>query len=864
MNMSARPQPRFTLNWRMLVTLIALLVVVLVAYFGVSTPASAQTVCSPATAISVPFVKEGVGDLCWQAASLCNNINSWNMTTLQVNGTNYTNLWVASSAIAPLNGSYTIRYVSTVAWSHFDISGPCSGGNPTNTPSGPTRTPTRTPTNTPPSGPLPDLVITSVVPAPQGWTGGCATNLNMGVNVTIRNNGTANAGAFVVDVNGSQQTVGAGLAAGASVLIWFPRTGNVVATVDATDMVAESNEGNNIFSCNCPVPTAPRLCTVTPTPTITPTSSLLLPDLIIESIRVSQTCTTPRATTVTVRNIGTTDAGMFVVRLTNNNNSTTEDQTVAGLAAGQSRLVNFTTFASNMSAVVDATSLITEIREDNNSLSILYTATPTALPCVPTLTKSRTPTRTNTPSGPTRTPTRTPTPSRTPTRTNTPTRTPTQSVIPPTNPFLGVNWYINPDYAALVNAAAASTGGSLGAEMAKVANYNTAIWLDSIDAIHGVDGYPRSLAGHLDAALAQNANLVTVVLYNLPNRNCGRITSPGIVLHGELQVANGGLNIYKSQYVDAIFNVLANPAYANLRVVVIVEPDSLPNLVYNLQQFPCNEVHTSGVYVQGIQYAINRLTTLNNTYLYLDIGHSGAPGGWPQNLSAATQLYATTVNQTVAGPNSISGFITNTANYAVTTEPFMTANQLIMGSPVYSALFFDWNPTIDEANYAAAWKNTMVATHNFPPSSANMIVDTSRNGWGGSSYGMFRPTGPSVAPDLNTFVNQSRTDRRHTRILWCNQAAGIGAVPQANPPGGIFQAYLWVMPPGISDGSSVEIPPGPQNPQSQPFDRLCDPTYVGFGALNRPTGAMTNAPVFGAWFPDAFATLVTNAHPPLP
>jgi hypothetical protein len=154
MKTSEITQPGFTLNWRMLVTLLALLIVVLVSYFGVSTPASAQTVCSPATAISVPFVREGVGDLCWQAASLCNNINSWNMTTLQVNGTNYTNMWVAGSAIAPLNGTYTIRYVSTVAWSHFDINGPCSGGNPTNTPAGPTLTPTRTATRTnTPSGP---------------------------------------------------------------------------------------------------------------------------------------------------------------------------------------------------------------------------------------------------------------------------------------------------------------------------------------------------------------------------------------------------------------------------------------------------------------------------------------------------------------------------------------------------------------------------------------------------------------------------------------------------------------------------------------------------------------------------------------
>ena len=624
------------------------LALILVSALGLGVfNAAAAPICSPATPISLPFSIDGAGDFCFEVTNWCGYVNSWNLTTLEINGTAYTNMWVASSSIPPVNGKHIIHYVSTVAWGHMEVSGTC-GPNPT-----PTRTVGASATRTQAIGPTPTRTNT-------------------------------------------QQVIG---------------------------------------------PTATR--------TRTPTSG-------------------PSAT---------------------------------------------------------------RTRTSTSGPSATRTSTPTVgVPVTPTRTA-----------------------------------TPTQIIEPPpSNPFVGAVWYRNPDYTALVNAQAASTGGTLGAQMAKVANYGTGIWLDSIDSIHGVDGYPRSLAGHLDAALAQNANLVTIVLYNLPNRNCGRITTPGIVLHGELQVANGGLAIYKSQYIDPIVNVLANPAYASLRIVVIVEPDSLHNLVWNSQYPACNEALTSGAYVQGIQYAINRLATLQNTYLYADIGHSGAPGGWPQNVSAETQLYASTILGTTLGANSINGFITNTANYSVTTEPYLTANQLVGGMPVYSALFFDWNPTIDEANYATTWKNAMINNFNFPPSSVNMLIDTSRNGWGGSSYGKVRPTGPSLAPDLNTFVNESRTDRRFDKFVWCNQAAGIGAVPQANPPGGVFQAYVWVMPPGISDGSSVEVPPGPQNPQSQPFDRMCDPTYVGFGAQPRPSGAMTNAPVFGAWFADGFATLVANAFPPLP
>src|SRR5690349_7965916 len=139
---------------------ITALLVMLATVFGVSpSNVMAQSVCSPATAISVPFAKDGAGDFCYQTANLCTFINSWNMTTLQINGVNYNNIYVFSNTIAPLNGTYTIHYVGPYAWSHFEIGGPCSSGptntpTRTNTPSGPTFTPSRTATRTnTPTGP---------------------------------------------------------------------------------------------------------------------------------------------------------------------------------------------------------------------------------------------------------------------------------------------------------------------------------------------------------------------------------------------------------------------------------------------------------------------------------------------------------------------------------------------------------------------------------------------------------------------------------------------------------------------------------------------------------------------------------------
>lgn len=123
-----------------------ILIALAVTWMGAKS-ASAAAICSPATAIAVPFAKDGAGDFCYVATSLCGYINSWNMTTVEVNGTAYTNIYVPGSSIAPVNGTYTIHYVGPFAWSHFEIAGTCSGGGPTNTPAIPTRT------NTPGTGP---------------------------------------------------------------------------------------------------------------------------------------------------------------------------------------------------------------------------------------------------------------------------------------------------------------------------------------------------------------------------------------------------------------------------------------------------------------------------------------------------------------------------------------------------------------------------------------------------------------------------------------------------------------------------------------------------------------------------------------
>src|SRR5512139_2329593 len=129
---------------------ITLALVLLAIIIGVSNNARAAAVCSPTSTVSGAYAQNGAGDVCFQAANLCSYINSWNLSALEVNGTDYTNRWVDSRTIAPLNGAYIVHYVGSFPWSHFEIGGTCGTTPPPTTPPVTTPPATTPPVTTPP------------------------------------------------------------------------------------------------------------------------------------------------------------------------------------------------------------------------------------------------------------------------------------------------------------------------------------------------------------------------------------------------------------------------------------------------------------------------------------------------------------------------------------------------------------------------------------------------------------------------------------------------------------------------------------------------------------------------------------------
>ncbi|GAA3007675.1 cellulose 1,4-beta-cellobiosidase [Streptomyces sp. KhCrAH-43] len=409
------------------------------------------------------------------------------------------------------------------------------------------------------------------------------------------------------------------------------------------------------------------------------------------------------------------------------------------------------------------------------------------------------------------------------------------------NPYVGAKAYVNPDWSAK---AAAEPGGSA------IANTPAFVWMDRIAAIGGTPG-AMSLREHLDTALDQGANLFQVVIYDLPGRDCAALAS-----NGELGPTE--LGRYKSEYIDPISEILADPAYANLRIVTIIEPDSLPNIVTNAggtagSTDACATMKANGNYEKGVGYALHTLGAIPNVYNYVDAAHHGWLG-WDSNMAPAGLEFKKAATSEGATVNDVSGFIVNTANYSALKEPNFKVTDSVNGTTVRQSKWVDWNYYVDELSFAQALRTQLVG-QGFN-SNIGMLIDTARNGWGGSD----RPTSAGPLTSVDDYVNGGRVDRRIHAGNWCNQSgAGIGERPTAAPEAGI-DAYVWAKPPGESDGNSAPV----DNDEGKGFDRMCDPTYEGNGRNgNSKTGALPNSPLAGHWFSAQFQELVRNAYPPI-
>jgi cellulose 1,4-beta-cellobiosidase len=286
----------------------------------------------------------------------------------------------------------------------------------------------------------------------------------------------------------------------------------------------------------------------------------------------------------------------------------------------------------------------------------------------------------------------------------------------------------------------------MATKAAAAAKVPTFVWLDTASKVPLMGTYLANIKA-LNAAGASPPVAGTFVVYDLPDRDCAALAS-----NGEYTIANNGLANYKA-YIDSIRAILVQ--YSDVKVILVIEPDSLANLVTNLSVSKC--ANAEAAYKSGVEYAIAQLN-LSNVSMYLDAGHAGWLG-WSANITPAAALFAE-IYKGGGSPAAVRGLATNVANYNAWT---------IATCPSYTS----GDSNCDEERYITALA-PLLAAQGFPQ---HFITDTSRNG--------VQPTAQNAWGD------------------WCNvKGTGFGIRPSANTGNSLLDAFVWVKPGGECDGTS--------------------------------------------------------------
>ncbi|KLN35314.1 hypothetical protein FB00_07785 [Cellulosimicrobium funkei] len=368
--------------------------------------------------------------------------------------------------------------------------------------------------------------------------------------------------------------------------------------------------------------------------------------------------------------------------------------------------------------------------------------------------------------------------------------------------------YVDP-FSTTLQAAATLTGQAR-ADAQLLGSFPSASWFTG-----GTPDEVRDDVASVVQAAATDGAVPTVVVYNLPFRDCAQYSAGGAADTAAY-----------TAWVDALAEGIGDdPA------IVILEPDGLGIIPWytdiNGNAEWCRpaeldpETAAADRFVQ-LNHAVDTLTALPATSVYLDGTHSG----WLGVGDITDRLIK-------AGVERADGVFVNASNYVETErlvkygtwisdcvnlsvnswwEPAWCASQYYPANPDD---FSTWGLT--DAAYAQAYADTGVVRD--PAVQKHVVIDTSRNG-----------QGPWTAPP-GAFPDPE---------VWCNPPdRGLGERPTTDTGDPFVDAYLWIKVPGESDGKCYRGTGGPLDPARGIED-----------------------PAAGQWFVEQAAELLALAVPP--
>jgi cellulose 1,4-beta-cellobiosidase len=196
------------------------------------------------------------------------------------------------------------------------------------------------------------------------------------------------------------------------------------------------------------------------------------------------------------------------------------------------------------------------------------------------------------------------------------------------NPFEGRKLFANPGWSKKLDQtyqAFADKKDNVNADKVRVIqDIGTFVWVTDRAGLSNIDD--AITAARAEKKASGVDQIVGLVLYNLPDRDCSAGESAG-----ELSSTANGLEIYKTEFVKPYAEKVS--AATDLTFAIVLEPDSLANLVTNQAVAFC--ANASDTYKEGIAYAIASLQ-YDNVNLYMDAAHGGWLG-WDDNLAPSKQ-----------------------------------------------------------------------------------------------------------------------------------------------------------------------------------------------------------------------------------
>jgi cellulose 1,4-beta-cellobiosidase len=414
-------------------------------------------------------------------------------------------------------------------------------------------------------------------------------------------------------------------------------------------------------------------------------------------------------------------------------------------------------------------------------------------------------------------------------------------VVFASNPFLNHPFYVNPANMAEFDGSIATSVSKVKKTLTEMQTIPSAYWIDNKHKIRG--NTTASLEGILqDASSKSPPELVVVIWYDLPNRDCDAKASNGEICCSpkpdgtcDYLASNdceGGISEYKSDYVHPFVAVLKEFA-AKVPIVVVVEPDSLPNLATNTGDPKCGNTATETAYKVGIKYSIEQLAAIEPPVsIYIDAAHGGWLG-WENNLLKFMNI----LKEMDLPVSKIRGFATNTANY----QP--------LGIPC------PWEPDTDYRNgYCLNGK------HAAEPCCADPCKLESQWNFGNNelnyAVGLTKMAKGVLGMDAHAVIDTGRngvTDMRSDCSNFCNpRGAGAGqrSTTSVQLPD-VIDAYFWLKTPGESDGCTQQLPGGKQCAR---YDAMCGSKDSIGSQPNEP-----RCPEAGQWFDYQVKQLAANA-----